>query len=337
MCSHPTGEPAPRRFRLELPWRPPYDWPGMLGFLALRAIPGVETVHGDAYARSIRLDDCRGWMLVRPAPRKQALRAELHLLEGAPTPRLLARLRHLFDLDTDPLPIRAHLERDALLAPLLAARPGLRVPGAWEGFELGMRAVLGQQVTLGAARNLAARLVALHGEPLPATCEQAFAGIDRLFPRAAPVAEARDLGLALRMPRARAATLCGIARAAAADPGLLGDDADGSLDSAPDGLDGALAGLRALPGVGDWTAQYIAMRALRQPDAFPAGDVGLARAVARGGPRPAARALLERAAAWRPWRAYAALHLWTSETHSQDARIPPSTRSQAEARGDPRA
>ena len=154
MNGHPGGEPSPRRFRLDQPFRPPYDWPGMLDFLALRAIPGVEAVHGDAYARIIRLDDCRGWMLVRRAPRAQALRAEVHLIEGAPTPRLHARLRHLFDLDTDPLPIRAHLKRDALLAPLLTSRPGLRVPGAWEGFELGIRAVLGQQVTLARLRTL---------------------------------------------------------------------------------------------------------------------------------------------------------------------------------------
>lgn len=307
MNTDPAAGPGARRFLLDLPLRPPYDWPAMLGFLALRAIPGVEAVHGEAYARSIRVDDARGWMLVRPAPRESALRAELHLVQGSPGPRLLARLRHLFDLDTDPGPMLAHLGRDALLAPLVAARPGLRVPGAWEGFELGVRAVLGQQVTLGAARTLAARLVALHGEALPAPPDAAFAGIDRLFPRAARVAEAQELGLALRMPRARAAALCGLARAAAQDPGLLGDG------TGTQALEASLARLRALPGIGDWTAQYIAMRALRQPDAFPAGDVGLARAVAVDGRRPGAPELLARAAAWRPWRAYAALHLWTAD------------------------
>ncbi|WP_018913374.1 DNA-3-methyladenine glycosylase [Thiomonas sp. FB-6] len=307
MNTDPAAGPGARRFLLDLPLRPPYDWPAMLGFLALRAIPGVEAVHGEAYARSIRVDDARGWMLVRPAPRESALRAELHLVQGSPGPRLLARLRHLFDLDTDPGPMLAHLGRDALLEPLVAARPGLRVPGAWEGFELGVRAVLGQQVTLGAARTLAARLVALHGEALPAPPDAVFAGIDRLFPRAARVAEAQELGLALRMPRARAAALCGLARAAAQDPGLLGDG------TGTQALEASLARLRALPGIGDWTAQYIAMRALRQPDAFPAGDVGLARAVAVDGRRPGAPELLARAAAWRPWRAYAALHLWTAD------------------------
>lgn len=319
MNTGPAAVPGARRFLLDLPLRPPYDWPAMLGFLALRAIPGVEAVHGEAYARSIRVDDARGWMLVRPAPREPALRAELHLVEGSPSPRLLARLRHLFDLDTDPAPMLAHLGRDALLAPLVAARPGLRVPGAWEGFELGVRAVLGQQVTLGAARSLAARLVALHGEALPGPPDPVFAGIDRLFPRAARVAAAQELGLALRMPRARAAALCSMARAAADDPGLLGDEADpasasdSDSDSGPHALEAALARLRALPGIGDWTAQYIAMRALRRPDAFPAGDVGLARAVAVDGRRPNAAELLARARAWQPWRAYAALQLWTAE------------------------
>lgn len=324
MSTGPAVSHAARRFVLQLPYVPPYDWPAMLGFLALRAIPGVEAVQGEAYARSIRVHPARGWMRVRPAPRAQALRVELHLIEGEPGPRLLARLRHLFDLDTDPAPMRAHLERDALLAPLLAARPGLRVPGAWEGFELGVRAVLGQQVTLGAARTLAARLVALHGEALPAPPDPLFAGIDHLFPRAARVAEAQELGLALRMPRARACALGSLARAAADDPGLLGDEATepGARceagprpNSAPDGdaLDASLERLRALPGIGDWTAQYIAMRALRQPDAFPAGDVGLARALAVEGRRPGAAELLARAAAWRPWRAYAALQLWAAD------------------------
>ncbi|MBU6439349.1 MAG: DNA-3-methyladenine glycosylase 2 family protein [Betaproteobacteria bacterium] len=315
MNTDPAAVPGARRFLLDLPLRPPYDWPAMLGFLALRAIPGVEAVHGEAYARSIRVDDARGWMLVRPAPREPALRAELHLVQGSPSPRLLARLRHLFDLDTDPAPMLAHLGRDALLAPLVAARPGLRVPGAWEGFELGVRAVLGQQVTLGAARTLAVRLVALHGEALPGPPDPVFAGIDRLFPRAARVAAAQELGLALRMPRARAAALCGLARAAAQNPGLLGDG-DGDGDGTGTGtqeLEASLERLRALPGIGDWTAQYIAMRALRQPDAFPAGDVGLARAVALDGRRPGAAELLARAEAWRPWRAYAALQLWAAD------------------------
>jgi AraC family transcriptional regulator of adaptative response / DNA-3-methyladenine glycosylase II len=172
------------------------------------------------------------------------------------------------------------------------------VPGAWDPFELAVRAVLGQQITVTAARQLAANFVAAHGEPLASGPDN---GLTTVFPRPERVATAH---LALPMPRARIATLRGIAAAVVADPKLLGGDGD---------LDAKLARLRALPGIGEWTAHYIAMRALREPDAFPAADIGLLRAMTgRGGARPTPAALLARAERWRPWRAYAAQHLWSS-------------------------
>jgi AraC family transcriptional regulator of adaptative response / DNA-3-methyladenine glycosylase II len=216
-------------------------------------------------------------------------------------PTILARIRRVFDLAADPVLIGEHLGLDPRLAPLIAARPGLRVPGAWDGFELAIRAVLGQQITVAAARNLAGKLVEAHGDTLP---EQWRAdGLSRVFPSPERLAEADPI--LLGMPRARTAALSSVARAVAADPALFGPSRS---------LEEAIKRLRALPGIGEWTAQYIAMRALREPDAFPAADIGLLRALAApDGSRPTPAELLARAEQWRPWRAYAALHLWAAE------------------------
>jgi AraC family transcriptional regulator, regulatory protein of adaptative response / DNA-3-methyladenine glycosylase II len=187
-----------------------------------------------------------------------------------------------------------------MLGPLVAERPGLRVPGAWDGFELAVRAVLGQQITVTAARRLAGRLVATYGEPLDST--SAIDGLTHVFPSPDRLARA-DLSV-LGIPTSRAAALSSLAAALTADPEIL---------SAKRNLDDAITRLRRLPGVGEWTAQYIAMRELREPDAFPAADVGLIRAMAaRCGRRLTSRELVARAERWRPWRAYAAQHLWTS-------------------------
>ena len=185
----------------------------------------------------------------------------------------------------------------------MAARPGLRAPGAWDGFELAVRAVLGQQISVAAATALAGRIAREHGQPLPEALREAAPGLSHVFPAARRLARADLSGLP--MPRARSAALETLARAAAEDPALFEPRGD---------LDSAVRRLKALPGIGEWTAQYIAMRQLREPDAFPGGDVGLLRAMAGpDGRRPSPAALLARAEAWRPWRAYAALHLWTGE------------------------
>ncbi|MDB5453137.1 MAG: helix-turn-helix protein [Caulobacteraceae bacterium] len=278
-----------------LRYRAPYDWPAVLGFLAARAIPGVERV-GETYARTIEVNGAVGVVEVSRTD-GDALRAVIRFPVLSALPTIIARLRRVFDLAAEPDVIAEHLREDADLAPLVAARPGLRAPGAWDGFELAVRAVLGQQITVRAAIALAGKLVATYGEPLPGP----EPGLTHVFPRAERIAEA-DLS-SLGMPGKRAAALSSLARAILEDPAIF---------SAGRSLEEAVTALRTLPGIGEWTAQYIAMRLLREPDAFPAADIGLMRALENDHGRPSAAALLERAERWRPWRAYAAQHLWTS-------------------------
>ena len=286
---------------VKLGYRPPYDWAGILGFLRARAIPGVETVSPGRYARTIAIGAGRGAIAVEPAD-GCCLKVTVAFPELRHLPAIIARVRRVFDLAADPVAIGTHLATDPVLAPLVTARPGLRVPGAWDGFELAVRAILGQQITVSAATLLAGKLVAGYGEPLPLLDQEP--GLTHVFPAPAQVAAA-DLAT-IGMPGARRAALRSLAAAVVADPLLLGPRRS---------LDETIAQLRALPGVGEWTAQYIAMRELREPDAFPAADIGLLRAMAgRGGVRPSPAALLRHAEQWRPWRAYAALHLWASET-----------------------
>ncbi|MPZ17723.1 MAG: helix-turn-helix domain-containing protein [Luteitalea sp.] len=310
LTAGPTGEVT-----ILLRYRPPYDWPAMLSFLRARAIPGVEAVSGDGYARTIEIGGLHGTVLVQPAPvgarardQGNALQATIRFPKLSALPTIIARLRRVFDLAAEPDVIGAHLAEDPLLAPLVAARPGLRLPGAWDGFELAVRAVLGQQISVTAAAGLAGKLVARYGEPLARSRRQhtslARDALTHVFPRPTRLGAA-DLST-LGMPMRRAAALSSLARAVAADPEIF---------SAARSLDEAIVQLRTLSGVGEWTAQYIAMRELREPDAFPAADLGLMRAMSDGqGRRPTSRELLARAERWRPWRAYAAQHLWASAT-----------------------
>ena len=257
----------------------------VLRFLAARAIPGLEEVVGDVYRRSLQ-------------PGVVEIGAGgIHVPGECDRPEALARCRRLLDLDADTAAIDAHLGRDPLLAPLVRQRPGLRVPRATDGFELAVRAIVGQQVTLTAARRIGARLVALYGVPL----EEPSGAVTHLFPTAAALAEA-DSG-ALGVPRGRAAAIRALARAVL----------DGELDLSPGAdRDAATRALLELPGVGPWTASYVAMRALGDDDAFPPGDAGVRRALERLGQdgRPAAAERL--AERWRPWRSYALMHLWRS-------------------------
>lgn len=283
---------------LRLPFSPPYDWKAMVEFLAPRAIPGVEQVEADLYRRTVALDRARGVVEVRPVPGAAHLAATIWTNDVSALAAMVARLRRLFDLDADIQAIDAHLAADPTLAPLVAARPGLRVPGAWDGFELAVRAVLGQQVSVRAATTFAGRLAAAHGAPLDLPGSPP-GGPDRLFPAPAAVGAA-DL-TAIGLTRARGISLNALGQAMAADHGLL---------RAYETLEETVAKLTALPGVGPWTAQYVAMRALREPDAFPASDLGLLRAMETPAGRPSPAALAADAEAWRPWRAYAALRLW---------------------------
>lgn len=282
---------------LRLDYRPPLDWPALLGFLEARAIPGVESVRDGVYRRTIRAGARTGWVSVRADQDRPALRAEVSAsLAGALMP-LAARLRGLFDLDAQPHAIATQLGADPTLGPRVARRPGLRVPGAVDGFETTARAILGQQVSVRAATTVSGRLAAELGEPIPTP----YPELRRLSPTPAALASAGVDRLAgLGMPGARARSLMALARAV--------HDGEPRLQRHVD-IAGAVEALQALPGIGDWTAQYVAMRVLGWPDAFPAGDLVLRRAL---GDIPA-REVRARAEAWRPWRAYAAMHLWQSE------------------------
>jgi AraC family transcriptional regulator of adaptative response / DNA-3-methyladenine glycosylase II len=285
---------------LELAYRPPLDWPALLAYLGPRAIPGVEAVDGDVYRRTVRCGDVAGVIAVRPSTRGHALVLDV---PAALSPHLLhcvERTRDLFDLRADPAAVASVLSADPLLAARVRARPGLRVPGAWDRFETVIRAVLGQQITVRGATTLAGRLAAAFGASLPGDplC-------NRLFPDAATFAALdQDALCRCGLTGARARTVLAVARAVR--------DGELPLDGAAD-PDAWLAAACTLPGIGDWTAQYVALRALRHPDAFPAGDLGVRRALEAAGEPGSPAAARRRAEAWRPWRGYAVLHLWQGE------------------------
>jgi AraC family transcriptional regulator, regulatory protein of adaptative response / DNA-3-methyladenine glycosylase II len=273
----------------------------MLGYLAARGTPGIEAVDaGGRYWRSIRLHGHAGYIAAGPAAGGQILEVELSDALLPVLVSLQARLRRLFDLDADPGAVVEHLGGDPVLGPMVARRPGLRVPGAVDGFELALRAVLGQQVTVRGATTLAGRLARLLAEPLPGA-PPAIARLPISAERLAGASLASVAGIGL--PRARAECILALARAVAGGelPELSNDGPD--PEPAP-----FRQRLRALPGLGAWTAEYVVMRSLHWPDAFPDGDVGLRKAM--GGLSPAR--LRAAAEAWRPWRAYAAHHLWAS-------------------------
>jgi len=282
--------------RLTLAYRPPLDWNAMLRFLAARAIPGVECVTGARYHRTVGIREHRGWLSVSHLADRHLLEFDLATALAPALPSILVRLRSLFDLDARPDIIAAHLAPEPLLAPSVKQYPGLRVPGAFDSFELGMRAVLGQQVSVRAASTLAGRFAQRFGEVI----ETPLACLNRISPTAQSLAAERSSTLAgLGLPGARAESVLNLARVVARRQ----LDLDPGMDSAA-----VIAQLVELPGIGPWTAQYIAMRALRWPDAFPSGDLGLLKSARL----KSANALERTARRWRPWRAYAAMHLWES-------------------------
>lgn len=282
---------------LELCYRPPFDWEALLGWLESRTLTGVERIEHGSYSRTLRLGAHQGWITARPAPSgRAALRVEVSTSLTPALTSVLARLRHLFDLHADPNQINAHLSEDPVLRGRIERHPGLRVPGAFDGFELGLRAILGQQVSVRAATTIAGRFVTAFGEP----AGHPQPGLTHLSPTAKRIAAADATELTtLGVTRSRAASIQALAR----------EIAEGGLRLEPGApLERTLSRLISLPGIGEWTAQYIALRALRWPDAFPHSDLGLRQAL--GG--VAASTVLKAAESWRPWRAYAALHLWKS-------------------------
>ncbi len=290
--------------RLTLAYRPPLDWRSMLRFLAARAIPGVEAVADDKYLRTVKLGSQRGWISVEPIEGRKALAVELatSLLPGLPA--VLAKVKHLFDLSARPDVIAASLASHRKMAGIVRRAPGLRVPGAFDGFELAVRAILGQQISVRAATTLAGRLAAAYGEPI----ETPFAPLVRLAPTAARLARVQSASVAkLGLRSAVAASIRTLAVEVAKKRICLEPGSDPEQ---------TVAALVRFPGIGPWTAQYIAMRALGWPDAFPDGDLGLVKASGEVSPR----ALRTAAEAWRPWRAYAAMYLWESLQHDSNVR-----------------
>ncbi|WP_406818893.1 DNA-3-methyladenine glycosylase family protein [Pseudomonas sp. KnCO4] len=279
---------------LWLRYRAPYHWPSTLAFLAARCIPGVETCLGGTYSRSMVAAGRHAVVHATPSG-NQYLRIRLEGVPARALPGLVARLRRVFDLDAEPAQINAGLAHDPLMARLLQQRPGLRVPQGWDAGEQAMRTVLGQQISVAGAMTLAGRLVQRHGEAL----RLVVPGLSHVFPTLPVLAAAQFENMG--MPRARAATLGTLANALLAEPGLL-------RRGQP--LDTLLRDLCRLKGIGPWSASYLALRQAGAADALPLGDVALAKALRKLEGDQAN--LAERALAWRPWRAYAAQHLWAS-------------------------
>ena len=287
---------------LRLAYRPPFDFATMLAFLAKRSIPGIERVGADSYERVIGPAHASTWLRVTAQRDRPELRLEVSDTDPRAIPDIVRRVRHVFDLDADLSSVHAVFAQDAQLAQGIARRPGLRVPGGWDGFEVAVRAVLGQQISVAGATTLARRLVDTYGEHRVAARE----GLDRVFPTPQTLADAPLEGIGL--PKSRASTLRALASAMI----------DGRIDfGAGQRLDEFVARFVALPGIGPWTAQYVAMRALGHPDAFPAGDLILQQVL--GHPlRLTEKATEARSLAWRPWRAYSVLHLWYLSTDPEE-------------------
>ncbi|HKD83182.1 MAG TPA: AlkA N-terminal domain-containing protein [Terriglobales bacterium] len=277
-------------YEFQLRFRPPYHWDGMLQFLAMRATPGVEVVEQGRYRRSIWINGNVGQFVVSLDEPHSALIARIQFGDPQSLFLIVERIRRMFDLNADWIDIAKTLRGDPALAKRVNAAPGLRVPGCWDGFELAVRAILGQQISVRGATTLAGRIVRMFGRSVAGS-----GGATHLFPSAGELADA-DLTRA-GLTRARAATISALARAVCSGQISF----DGVID-----VEALLSRLCEIPGIGSWTAQYVAMRALGEPDAFPAADIGLLRAMGLTN----ARELEQRAEAWRPWRSYAVMYLW---------------------------
>jgi AraC family transcriptional regulator of adaptative response / DNA-3-methyladenine glycosylase II len=286
------------QYLFRLRFRPPYDWKGMLSFLAARATPGVETVDHGCYRRSISLNDSQGYFEISLDEANHSLVARVQFGDPRSLFFITERIRSMFDLNADWAAIAKTLKADPVMAAQIKAAPGLRVPGCWSGFELAVRAILGQQVSVKGATTLAGRLVKDFGQKFAGA-----PGLTHVFPQPHAFADANLTSIGL--PRARAETIRALARAI--DDGRI--SFDGAVDSTQ-----FLSNLCEIPGIGKWTAQYVAMRALGEPDAFPSSDLGLLRTLNLSSTQD----LEARAEAWRPWRSYAAVHLWNIANASRN-------------------
>jgi AraC family transcriptional regulator, regulatory protein of adaptative response / DNA-3-methyladenine glycosylase II len=288
-----------REHVLRLAYQPPYDFDALLAFFARRAIPGVEQIDSDSYTRRFALDGAIGSLCVTPMAGDDALAVVIDFPRAAHIQDICVRVRRMFDLDADIATIHARLGRKAPLQALVRRHPGQRLPGGWDGFEIAVRAVLGQQISVAAARTLASRLVQRFGARASLPSGEEF----HLFPLPRDLVEADFVSIGLT--RARAQTLRSMAQALC----------EGRVDFRSDqSLDEFVEKWVNLPGIGAWTAHYIAMRALSHADAFPAADLVLRKAVSPDGVPVPLKQLQTMAEAWRPWRAYAVLHLWRSQS-----------------------
>ena len=286
-------------------YRAPYDWDSMLGFLQARAIAGIEMIEKDIYKRTVEIGGQCGFIEVKHLPRRESLCVAVHFPKIQALHEIVNRVRRLFDLGAAIGTIDGHLSLDKDLSLWVAQRPGLRAPGAWDGFEVAVRAVLGQQISVQAARLLAGKFVASQGTILSQDAGRP-AGLTHVFPTAKHIASVADLDLG--MPKSRLATLRAVAQASVDDPRLFQSSGD---------VDEAITKLTSVPGLGDWTAQYVALRILREVDGFPASDVGLLRGAEKVlGRTMTPKSLAMHAELWRPWRAYAAQHLWAADAAS---------------------
>ena len=285
----------------QLPLKSSLEWGQLLAYLKLRGIPGVEAVDGQSYSRSFEWGSTCGCFTVAPGARGKTLGLKVICQAPVRLKNITTRVSRIFDLDAPVRAIKKHLFKDPVLAKALAQTGEPRVPGAWSGFELTVRAIIGQQVAVKSATTVAGQLVQKFGRKLPAALADESIGLTHLFPD--PAALARAPVNQMGMPQARAKTIRALSKQVqtkklkidpASDPGQT------------------IRKLKAIKGIGDWTAQYVAMRALRQPDAFPAADLGLLKAASGAGQRLTPAQLKARAESWRPFRAYAAVLLWSA-------------------------
>jgi AraC family transcriptional regulator, regulatory protein of adaptative response / DNA-3-methyladenine glycosylase II len=282
---------------LQVSFRPPYDWQGVLAFLAARALTGIEHVTDSSYARTVQFGKAKGWIRVTRSSQQNTLLVEFTHSLMPVLPVLLSRVRALFDLDARPDVIAKRLRKDARLAAAVKANPGLRVPGAFNGFEMGLRAILGQQVTVKAATTIARRFVAAFGEPIATPVPE----LNRLTPVPERIARASIDDIARHgIIATRADSLIALAKAQLSGEICLDRGAHHNPDE-------SIMRLAALPGIGPWTAHYIAMRAMRWPDAFPKEDIAVRNNL--GGVTSKEAEILSQA--WRPWRSYAVMHVWS--------------------------
>lgn len=293
---------------VRLPYRKPFSWPAMLEFFAGRATPGVENVEGDTYRRTISIGGKHGVISIRPQEGSPYLTLTLSSVDTGALFEIVQRCREIFDLDAPIGEIATTLKRDESLKALIKKSPGIRVPGAWDGFELTIRAILGQQISVKAATTLAGRIADQYGDKLDLPCETVGPDLHRIFPGPERMMRARlnSIGLV----KSRAETIRRVANA------VVRGDLNFDVAQEPEEF---CASLTSIKGVGDWTAEYIAMRVLKNPDAFPSTDLGLLKGLnaieGRDGQATSAE-LIRRAEAWRPWRAYAALLIWSSLSNS---------------------